>query len=295
VLQRCGLSCLDALRRHERAARAGDDEAIHQMRVAMRRLRAGLSSFSPFLSVEARRSVSDQLRWPADVLGQARNLDVFATEFLTSARSPLRDSSEFARLTLAMDRRRELAHAAVRRAIGSPRYRASVKAVRRWFDRSEWRSNPMAGDLSLPIDRLAPVMLERHFRKARKLGRGFDRQSDEQRHRLRIALKKLRYATELFGDIYDTNEVKTFVGCLKWLQDELGKANDLAVAREIMTDLTGHCVKRTGVALAGARLLDRRQRRLASNEPALRQHLTRLFEIERFWPRPYSQAVAMYG
>ena len=77
VLQCAVHACLDHLVRNEPAGRAGDAEGIHQMRVAVRRLRAVLSTFARLLPPEPRRWASDELRWLADALGEARDLDVF--------------------------------------------------------------------------------------------------------------------------------------------------------------------------------------------------------------------------
>ena len=64
-----------------------------------------------------RRSASNELRWIADALSEARNLDVFASALLAPARAALPWSSELERLAMAIDRRRQTAHAAARTAI----------------------------------------------------------------------------------------------------------------------------------------------------------------------------------
>ena len=83
---------------------------------------------------DQRRWASDELRWFGDVLGEARNLDVFAEELLPPARAALPIASEFERLSLATERRRRLAHAGVIKAISSvhftdwPNTRAACRA-----------------------------------------------------------------------------------------------------------------------------------------------------------------------
>jgi CHAD domain-containing protein len=86
---------------NKEAGRAGDPEGIHQMRVAVRRLRGILSAFAPLLPPEHRRWASNELRWFADVLGEARNLDVLAAELLGPARVALPAASEFERLIIS--------------------------------------------------------------------------------------------------------------------------------------------------------------------------------------------------
>ena len=88
MLQRAGYACLDQLGPNEQAARMGDAEGIHKMRVAARRWRATLSALAPFMPEGSRRSAANELRWVTDALSEARNLDVFASAVLAPARRP---------------------------------------------------------------------------------------------------------------------------------------------------------------------------------------------------------------
>jgi len=256
------------------------------MRVALRRLRAVLSSFAPFLSAETRAQVSSKLRWLANTLGEARNLDVFALELLAPTRATLPASSEMARLSIAIERQRDLAHETVRQALASRDYKASVREATRWFNERCWRTEPDADQLDLPIDQLAPRMLEPHFRRAKKLSVGFTLQSEDERHSLRIALKKLRYSVELLGTLYDEKCVRRFISQLKHLQNDLGKINDLRVARELIFDLVGPGTRKTGIALAGHQVLDWHLQCLDATASALQPSLAQLFRMGRFWPAP---------
>src|SRR4051794_27312403 len=94
LLQLAGRAGIDHLLRHREAAQTGNAEAIHQMRVGVRRLRSILSALSPFLPAEPRCRASGELRWIADELGPARNLDVFVDEILAPARAALPRASE---------------------------------------------------------------------------------------------------------------------------------------------------------------------------------------------------------
>jgi len=109
VLQRAGYACIDHLARNELAARAGEAEGIHQMRVAVRRWRATLSAMAPLMLDAPRRKASNELKWIADALGEARNLDVFSSALLATARAALPMASELERLAMAIERRRQTA------------------------------------------------------------------------------------------------------------------------------------------------------------------------------------------
>jgi CHAD domain-containing protein len=208
VLQRAGRACLDHLLRNEESALSGDTEGIHQMRVAERRLRAILAAFAPALPKKARRWASRELRWLADVLGEARNIDVFSASLLQPARAALPGTGGFKRLAMATRNRRKAAHAAVVEAINSARFKESVLAMLQWFDEREWHTRGDLDDLQRPIGELAPILLDRCRHQAKKHAKHFARQSAKQRHQLRIALKKLRYAAELLGSLYDPAETQ---------------------------------------------------------------------------------------
>lgn len=281
ALRRIGRASLDHLLRNEPAVLAGDAEGIHQMRVAVRRLRAILSAFAPMLPDEQRRRVSQELRWFADALGEARNLDVFVTDLIAPARAGLPFASEFERLARAAERRRRAAHAGVVKAITSTHYTEALLGLMRWLDGGDWH---LAADEALhePIEVLAPALLDRCRAKVAKRAQDFSKQSAKKRHRLRIALKKLRYAAELFAPLYESGRSKQFIHRLKKLQDDLGAANDVRVGRDIVESLAPGG-RSTGMAHAGKRLIDWHKKRIKKNEPQLRHHLDELLAAEPFW------------
>jgi triphosphatase len=293
VLRRIGRACIDHLLSNEDATLAGDVEGVHQMRVAVRRLRAVLSAFAPLLPDDQRRWASDELRWFADVLGEARNLDVFAGSLLSAARGALPIASEFERLSRATERRRRIAHAGVIKAIASTHYTETLLALLRWLDGDDWHSE--GGEaLQQPVETLAPFLLDRCRAQVEKRAKNFADQSAKKRHKLRIALKKLRYTAELFTGLYDAAAAKQFIQRLKRLQDDLGDANDVRVARDIVNSLAPAGRRATGIAHAGRRMLAWHKERLAKNETHLRRHLDELLAAPPFWqPGPSTQSVAV--
>jgi triphosphatase len=286
ALQRAGYACIEHLARNEQAARTGEAEGIHQIRVAVRRWRATLSAFGPLVPQKPRRSASNELRWIADAFSEARNLDVFVSVVLAPARAALPWSSELERLAMAIDRRRRKAHAAAQTAIGSARYDASVRSLANWLDGCEWRSDGDPAALLRPIGELAPLLLNRRHRQVLKRAASFVKQSEEERHRLRITLKKLRYAAELVGDLYEPVATKEFIRSLKQLQDDLGDINDVSVARDMLASLADPALPNIGIDHAGRRIIAWHTRRLAGNEPMLRKRVRHLRKMEPFWMRP---------
>jgi len=284
---RCiGIACLDQILRNEAAVLAGMPEGIHQMRVAVRRLRAILAAFGRMLPADQRRSVSRELRWLGDALAAARNLDVFETALIAPAASALSERAELRRgivaLAAAAERRRNAAYAQAVKAVRSTRYTRLMQRQLRWFDSCAWREGAAAQDLRQPIGTLAAPILDRRRLVALRRGMGFAGQSARERHSLRIALKKLRYAAEMLAVLYGGDAVRRFTRRLRRLQDDLGDANDVGVGRAIVARLTRS--KGAGaIADAGEIVLAWHEDRLARSEPRLHRHLGRLFETTPFW------------
>jgi triphosphatase len=285
---RCiGIACVDQILRNEAAVLAGIPEGIHQMRVAVRRLRAILAAFGRMLPADQRRAVSQELRWLGDALGPARNLDVFETALIAPALSAFGERAEVRRgiaaLAAAAERRRKAAYVKAIKAVRSTRYTRLMLRQLRWFDSCAWSEGAATQDLRQPIGTLAARILDRRRLVALRRGMGFAGQSARERHSLRIALKKLRYATEMLAGLYDGDAVRRFTHRLKRLQDDLGDANDVGVGRAIVARLVRS--KRAGGRTADAAeiMLAWHEDRLARGEPRLHRHLGRLFGTTPFW------------
>jgi len=287
ALQEIGRGCLAHLLHNEAAALEKQPEGVHQMRVAVRRMRSAISSFKKLLPAADRRWISSELGWLVDVLGSARNLDVFAIELLQPARQALSDEAGIADLAAALDEARWAAYDRVAQAIHSERHAAEMLRLSHWFEARAWRKGPAeaAALLAAPIGDIAPRLLDRRWRNLRKRSKGFRRLTARQRHKLRIAAKKLRYTIELLGSLFDHDELHAFVTRLKGLQDELGYANDLHVAHDLLPELSERAMARNVVASAGARVVEWHEKGLARGERKLRKRLRRLNRAAPFWHR----------
>jgi CHAD domain-containing protein len=283
ALRRIGLAYLEQIRQNEKAVLAGSAEGVHRMRVAVRRLRAILSAFAQKLPAAERCRASQELRWLAGALGAARNLDVFAHALLAPARQALGETEGMAALGAAVARRRSAAYEAAAAAIGGPRYGALICDLSRWFETAARRGDGCGHHLAQPIGGIAAEILDRRRRTAQRRGRHFAAQSAAQRHRLRIALKKWRYASEGLAGLYERRAVGRFTGRLKRLQDELGEANDLRVGHDIVAELAQPNGAAAAIAEAGRAVLEWHARRLAGREPKVKKHLRRLLAAEPFW------------
>jgi triphosphatase len=284
ALQRIGITCLERVLRNERAVRRRSSEGVHQMRVAVRWLRAILSAFSPMLPPDQRRRASKELRWLADVLGPARNLDVFRSALLARAPARLIERAQLKVLSAAVAHQRRSAYTTAIEAIRSPRYTGMMLRLLRWFDGCGWETDDSSEDLREPISLLAVRVLDRRLEVVRRRSEDFADQYPEQRHRLRIALKKLRYASEALATLYDPDKVRPFVRRLKQLQDDLGEISDVRVAHHIVAELSRG--NPAVVAEAGERLVAWHEEGLEDHEASLRQRLGDLLAMEPFWASP---------
>ena len=113
--------------------------------------------------------------------------------------------------------------------------------MRDWLSAKRWR-RPRPKDprpLDEPIQELARRVLRKRHDAALKLGRGFSGLSAEQRHQLRIALKKLRYTADFFRSLYSKKQAKPYFRALAEMQDCLGHMNDVVVAEHLLERMTG--------------------------------------------------------
>lgn len=223
---------------NEEPAREGSDpEGVHQLRVGLRRARAALALFRDLLPAEAARPFQSELRWLAAELGPARDLDVFLGEILEPLATRFPDDPSLKRLRDAARELRDEAYLQVRAAIASPRASALTLALGGWIAGRGWRVDACPETLAAlgaPAAERGAALLERREKKARRLGRGLARRGAEERHRLRIALKKLRYAGEFLGSLYPGAGAERMLARLSGLQDTLGALNDVAMAERLL-------------------------------------------------------------
>ena len=134
--------------------------------------------------------------------------------------------------------------------------------------------------LMAPIETVATTLIGRRYKKVKKSADSFAQLTLERRHEFRIAVKKLRYTTEVFKDLFDNQRVAAFVQLLKPLQDDLGYINDVRVANELLTDLQ---ISNAAIARAAGIVLGWHDRGLADTDRKLRKHVRRFREARPFW------------
>jgi len=226
-------------------ADAHDPEGIHQMRVGLRRFRVALAAFGPAFcnaDIEALRTRAKQL---ADALGEVRDLDVFVEELLLPAAQAASDEPGIAVLRDLAEHKRAVAWQGAIALVESEALAGFLIDLAGATEECAWRARPGEGgldperlaELAGPGTAIAERALEKRLAKAKKLGRRIEALEPEDRHRLRIALKKLRYTAEFFAPLYPKSESASFLKRLSELQDIFGALNDVAVARATLASL----------------------------------------------------------
>lgn len=281
VLQKFGSECLGIMLRNEAAALSGVGEGLHQMRVALRRLRAVLSTLKRMLPAEQYRWVGDELKWLTRILGPARNWDVLADSIVASVTSAVLPPQDRDVLTRACEEQRLRARQEAGSAIRSVRYTTALLKLLRWFTAREWRDQPISEQSALlvaPIGEVAPGLIARRYRQTCDASEDFAELDDAERHQLRIAIKKLRYTIDLLQSLFPKAGVARFAKLLKPLQDELGHANDVRVAHELIARLSV-----SGIDRAAGIVLGWHERGLADHEQKLLKHLRKVRSARAFW------------
>lgn len=251
---------LRVLLAHEPGTRSGTDpEDLHQMRVAVRRMRAVLRAARSLLDAGWAGGLRAELGWLGGALGPVRDLDVLLGHLRGEVAALGGADAEAAqRLLAALEDERIAVRAVMLDALDSPRYAALL--------------GRLAAAAAQPVpaaaqDDLTPLVA-REFRRLRRAVRAAGQDPpDAVLHELRILGKRLRYAAELVEPALG-RPVKQLLKATIVMQDVLGEHQDACVAQQRVRALLAALGPAAGsdVAFAAGRLFERED---------LRRHATR--------------------
>ncbi|HEV7268847.1 MAG TPA: CHAD domain-containing protein [Falsiroseomonas sp.] len=228
---------------HAPAARAGTTpEGVHQMRVAMRRMRSLLKVFRPACDGAALRGFDARLKGLAALLGPARDWDVWLGGLGTEISGALPEEPRIAALLRAARGQREAAYATLRPALDGPGLRAVAWAAVALAETRPWRdeSEEAAAELRAgTLPDFAAGVLDKRWRRIAAAGTDIGALPDAEFHALRIEAKRMRYAGELFAPLWGRKRARRFLARLAEVQDAFGLANDAVVAHGLMMTLAG--------------------------------------------------------
>jgi triphosphatase len=245
-----GRACLRHLVANIPAMLGRDGNALHQMRVALRRLRAAMSLFSAVASDDRIEAIKSELRWLARELGPARDLDTLILEVIAPLRKRHKNEPGLASIGKMFARKRLKLYRQVETAVQSDRFRTLVLDTAEWVEAGPWSSleDPLKRAYrEMPIEFYAAEQLSRRCKRIRRRGKSIGNLNAEQLHRLRIQVKKARYATDFFSSVYpgkkSAKQFRKIRSSLMQLQNSLGRLNDIVTHKALFSNIIANRAK----------------------------------------------------
>ncbi|MGB3446464.1 MAG: CHAD domain-containing protein [Xanthobacteraceae bacterium] len=233
AFQAMARDCLTRMQAQHPETIAGDAEALHQMRVAISRLRAVVAFFAPMSSDAAWPRLNTELAWLYALLGDARDADVM--EALAHHK---RYRKWAAGIVAHDDKEHDRLYRRVVAGLRSKRFQRLMDALFRWVEHGPWltRRDDAQRRRTESLGQYRQCKLEHWRIRLIRKGRDLATMGGKRRHRLRIKVKRYRYALEALGDICPPaarTELRHRRKPAKGLQRALGDLRDLQHLRRI--------------------------------------------------------------
>ena len=221
--------------------RSREIEGLHQLRVGLRRLAVAFSAFGEEFRTPAQRELQERTKAFSDAIAPARDLDVFADELLPPVAQATGDEGAFMLLRERLERARRDTWDRAVESVASVEFAVLLDDVAVAAQSRSWTGDDLKNRIAVraPVKSVAARLLDEYLIKARKRGRHIKGLEQRDCHRLRISLKKLRYAAEFYGPLYKRKKVRRYIKGIKELQDLLGALNDTGQVRATLSQLTG--------------------------------------------------------
>jgi CHAD domain-containing protein len=226
--------CLGAASAQAGVLRAGRSvEALHHLRVALRRLEVMLDAFGDAFAQDWFADLRSRTKAISARLAPARDLDVFAVDLWPEATRDFVKGSggDFTALRRDVEAMRDEAWVAVETCLASQDFSHLLDDV------AALSQSRLPIGVHEDLKDVARGLLKTAARRVRKRGRKARGLEERDLHRLRIALKKLRYIAQAFAPLYRKKAVRSYIASVKRLQEELGHVNDIVHARTTVAEL----------------------------------------------------------
>lgn len=215
-------------------------EAVHQMRVGLRRMRSVLKLFRKAADGPAPKALEAGLKTLLGFLGPARDWDVFTLGIGRAVGEAMPEERAVAALLEAAEARRQAAYAALERFLHSPDYRLLAWELTGFVADARWREEASEEAIALlasPLQPFAEALLAKRWKGLAEDGAVMAEMDDERLHEMRLDAKRLRYAAELFATLWPGRRSRRFLKRLAAVQEALGLANDAVVAGALAASL----------------------------------------------------------
>lgn len=205
----------------EDGARTGDVDAVHELRISTRRLRAAIRLFAPLLPVRFVENTENDLAWLAGHVGAVRDRDVlFAALQAAAVRLDPELREALGPVGVAVHEERAHTLSELEAALDADRYRALVQRL------SAFVEGQTSTRRRRPLGETASGLVRPLVRSVRRAGRKLDDDAAPAMfHRLRVRVKRLRYALETLRG-FGGKPLRRLLRALEDLQDVLGEAQD---------------------------------------------------------------------
>lgn len=229
------------LRKHARAFLTQDlrvrrdlPDAVHQMRVAARRLRSGLKTFAPLVDSEWADTLREELKWVAGELGHARDTEVLLERLDNHADDLGEREAMLVRAVMDPVLRDRLAGARDHAldTMRSERHAALLEML------TEGAANPQLSELAeLPCEEVLPPLVDKAWRRLRRSVKGLALEGpSETWHQARIAAKRARYAAGAVIPVFGA-PAEELEEALSEVTEVLGEHQDACVAQDVIREI----------------------------------------------------------
>jgi inorganic triphosphatase YgiF len=228
--------CINQLQLNQNVVlHTADIEGVHQMRIALRRLRSAFSLFKLILGHKKCAFILSELKWLSDILGKARDIDVLLTQTIPGIPTQFKHHQGLLTLQQLALKRQIKVYDFIRDALLSQRYNCLLLTICSWLENEKWKETKKHYKLITAATRT----LNKFHKQLLRHNENLTDMSPEYRHATRIASKRLRYAAEFFTGLYPAKDCTKFIKILAQVQECLGQINDLTVAERLLDELKG--------------------------------------------------------
>lgn len=212
-----------------------DVEFVHQMRVALRRLKTSMKTFPRWMDATWKRTIAPDLDWLGALLGQVRDLDVFTGSTLPALAAADIDRDAWASLQTRAEARRDEARAQLQKTLLTRRYAAFSLAWLKWLAMQRFSTGPEAL-ADTPLAAYAAKRVRKHYRRLTAKP-DLSTLAPAERHRRRIEAKRLRYTLEFFESVTARKTRRQVSKQLSRIQSVLGDGSDAVAALRFLEAL----------------------------------------------------------
>jgi CHAD domain-containing protein len=253
-------------------------EPVHQMRVAVRRLRSAIRVFRHAFGSAEIVEADTALKELARKLAPTRDWDVFVTDTAAAVIEAMPTEKRLQRLLAAAERRRRACRDDLRQFLDSAEFRhlgIVLACLAGGFQRA---TTPEAAGESTSLADFAAQMLGKRYKRLVRIDHELSDLDPAALHAIRLQAKRLRYTAEIFASIYPGKPTRRFIHRLSRLQERLGALNDGAVCENLMDQVSngGHAFA-IGLLLGFIAARNRKLRR------QIDRAWTRFRQLEPFW------------